>query len=72
MAITQPKIRTGQAPKTIKRSEFSERFKKSFLDPAFRKDELDPILWRGKLMIFYQLVRSFHETHSPSFIYRRV
>ena len=34
--------------------------------------ELDPILWRGKLMIFYQLVRSFHETHSPSFIYRRV
>ena len=34
--------------------------------------ELDPILWKGKLMIFYQLVRSFHETYSPSFIYRRV
>lgn len=34
--------------------------------------ELDPILWKGKLMIFYQLVRSFHETYSPSFIYRRI
>ena len=52
MAITQPKIRTGQAPKTIKRSEFSERFKKSFLDPAFRKedeaiDKLEEIAWHA-------------------------
>ena len=35
-------------------------------------NELDPILWKGKLMIFYQLVRSFHEAYTPSFIYRRV
>ena len=52
MAITQPKIRTGQAPKTIKRSEFSQRFKKSFLDPAFRKedeaiDKLEEIAWHA-------------------------
>ena len=45
---------------------------KSTSRPKDIPTELDPILWRGKLMIFYQLVRSFHETHSPSFIYRRV
>ena len=52
MAITQPKIRIGQAPKSIKRLEFSERFKKSFLDPAFRKeddaiDKLEEIAWHA-------------------------
>ena len=39
---------------------------------ALKKSELDPILCGGKLMIFDQLVRSFYETHSPSFIDRRV
>ena len=48
----------------------------SYSQPTTRQvllsSELDPILWKGKLMIFYQLVRSFHETYSPSFIYRSV
>ena len=52
MAITSPKIRIGQAPKTITRSEFSDRFKQSFLDPAFRVedeaiDKLEEIAWQA-------------------------
>jgi hypothetical protein len=34
--------------------------------------ERDPLFWRGKLMLFYQLVRRLHETYPPSFFYRRV
>ena len=52
MAKTQPKIRIGQAPNIIIRSEFSNRFKKSFLDPAFRVedeaiDKLEEIAWHA-------------------------
>ena len=57
----------------VKQAEKSKLMALSTLENLTAKlGELDPILWRGKLMIFYQLVRSFHETHSPSFIYRSV
>ena len=36
------------------------------------KDERGPIFRTGKLMILYQLTRSFHETYSPSYFSRRV
>ena len=34
--------------------------------------ERGPIFRTGKLMILYQLTRSFHETYSPSYFSRRV
>jgi len=44
------KIRTGQAPGKLERSEFSVRFRASFVDPAFRAedgaiDRLEAIAW---------------------------
>ena len=41
---------------------------------SFHGDELErgPIFRTGKLMILYQLTRSFHETYSPSYFSRRV
>ena len=44
------KIRTGQAPGTLERKEFSVRFRASFVDPAFRAedgaiDRLEAIAW---------------------------
>ena len=41
-------------------------------DLGLGMSELGSILWRGKLMILYQLVRRFHEVYTSSFIYRRV
>ncbi len=43
-------IRQGQAPETLKRHQFAERFRASFLDPAFRAedasiDRLEAIAW---------------------------
>lgn len=54
MAKTIPIIRTGQAPKKLKRQEFSERFRESFLDPAFRVEDeaiakLEEIAWEAYL-----------------------
>lgn len=40
------------------------------LDPLM--NEWGPIFWTGKLMLLYQLVRSNHETYSPSYLHRRV
>ena len=34
--------------------------------------ERSPIFRTGKSMLLYQLVRSNHETHSPSYLYSRV
>jgi multimeric flavodoxin WrbA len=44
------KIRTGQAPGTLERGEFSLRFRASFVDPAFRAEDgaigrLEAIAW---------------------------
>ena len=36
------------------------------------KTERGPILWTGKLMIFYQLVRRIHETYPASYFYGRI
>jgi hypothetical protein len=32
--------------------------------------ELGLVLWKGKLMLFYQLVRRFHEIYAPSNFHR--
>ena len=34
--------------------------------------ELGLVLWKGKLMLLYQLVRRFHEIYAPSNFYRRI
>ena len=31
-----------------------------------------PILWTGKLMLVYQLVRRIHEAHPSSYFHRRI
>ena len=52
MANTLSKIRIGQVPYKLKRSEFSNKFNKSFLDPAFRVevdaiDKFEEIAWHA-------------------------
>jgi hypothetical protein len=44
------------------------------LDPADKGGDFErgPKFWTGKLMIFNQLVRSKHETYSPSYLHSRV
>ena len=66
--------RTEIVDENLNSHGFSPEFSlpRSFRNAIVQSIELDPILWKGKLMIFYQLVRSFHETYSPSFIYRRI
>ena len=39
---------------------------------AFELTERGPIFRTGKLMLLYQLARSFHETYSPSYFSRRI
>ena len=36
------------------------------------RNERGPIFRTGKLMLLYQLTRSFHEAHSPSYFSRRI
>jgi len=39
---------------------------------ALDRIERGPILWTGKLMLLYQLVRRTHETYPASYFYRRI
>jgi hypothetical protein len=40
-----PTIRKGQAPDTLQRAEFHERFMQPFQDPAFKAERLEAIAW---------------------------